>query len=421
MAAVDVLVVGVGPYGLSLASQLSASGIDFCLVGDVMGSWKTSMPDGMFLKSEGFASNIADPRGELTLREFCLESEREYADYAWPVPIETFREYGEWFFARGAFPHCPGRVVELGRDATGFAAKLDTGAEVAARAVVVATGISGLAYVPPELATLPEGRVSHTSSAVDVAGLARRDSVIVGGGQSALELAALLLEQGATPRALVRRDAVHWNPWPRSKRSVRARMRSPRGPLGDGWRLTAYAEAAPLFSFLPRRSRVRIARETLGPGGAWWLRERVEPYGVVHVGHRIVSTAAIGRSVLLRVAAGGAIEEVAAQHVVAATGYRADVRRLPFLDAGLLDAIRRYQGAPVLSRSFESSVPGLFFVGLLAANTFGPVMRFVCGTSVAAERVSRGLRRRLRRRRAHASRWTRGLERDWSDRYELNA
>ena len=42
---------------------------------------------------------------------------------------------------------------------------------------------------------------------------------------------------------------------------------------------------------------------------------------------------------------------------------------------------------PVLSSRFESSVPGLFFVGALSANTFGPLTRFAFGAGYAAERV----------------------------------
>jgi hypothetical protein len=42
---------------------------------------------------------------------------------------------------------------------------------------------------------------------------------------------------------------------------------------------------------------------------------------------------------------------------------------------------------PVLSSRFESSVPGLFFVGALSANTFGPLTRFAFGAGFAAERL----------------------------------
>jgi hypothetical protein len=51
----------------------------------------------------------------------------------------------------------------------------------------------------------------------------------------------------------------------------------------------------------------------------------------------------------------------------------------------------------VLSSAFESSIPGLYFVGLAAANSFGPVLRFAFGAGFAARRVTRALARSLAR------------------------
>jgi hypothetical protein len=80
--------------------------------------------------------------------------------------------------------------------------------------------------------------------------------------------------------------------------------------------------------------------------------------------------------------------------VIAATGYHVDLRRLLFLDDDLRQQIRALGNSPVLSPYFESSVPGLYFVGLAAANSFGPVLRFAVGAEFAARRISRHLARR---------------------------
>jgi hypothetical protein len=74
--------------------------------------------------------------------------------------------------------------------------------------------------------------------------------------------------------------------------------------------------------------------------------------------------------------------------VLAATGYRVDLDRLDFLDPALRGEVRTVAGWPHLTSSFESSVPGLYFTSLAAAETFGPVMRFVCGAGFAARRIS---------------------------------
>jgi FAD-dependent urate hydroxylase len=55
---VEVVIVGAGPYGLSIAAHLRALGIGFRIFGDPMHTWREQMPEGMMLKSEGFASNI---------------------------------------------------------------------------------------------------------------------------------------------------------------------------------------------------------------------------------------------------------------------------------------------------------------------------------------------------------------------------
>ncbi len=53
----------------------------------------------MFLKSQGFASNLSDPRGTHTLEAFCAATGRPYASYGLPVPLDTFVAYGQWFQA----------------------------------------------------------------------------------------------------------------------------------------------------------------------------------------------------------------------------------------------------------------------------------------------------------------------------------
>jgi hypothetical protein len=79
--------------------------------------------------------------------------------------------------------------------------------------------------------------------------------------------------------------------------------------------------------------------------------------------------------------------------VVAATGYRVDVNRLGFLSENLRSRINTVESAPVLSRHFESSVPGLYLTGLAAAPSFGPVMRFVFGVEYTAKSLARHLKR----------------------------
>jgi hypothetical protein len=70
--------------------------------------------------------------------------------------------------------------------------------------------------------------------------------------------------------------------------------------------------------------------------------------------------------------------------VLLGTGYKVAIARYGFLSPPLLEAIRTVNGYPLLNKGFESSVPGLYFVGATAAYSFGPLCRFVAGTRFTA-------------------------------------
>src|SRR5580698_4594150 len=115
-------IIGAGPYGLSVAAHLRRSGIPFRIFGRPMDSWLAHMPKGMMLKSDGFASNIYDPDGEFTLKQFCAERGIEYADAGLPVRLETFSAYGLAFRERMLPELEHTLVVRLARVSDGFLA-----------------------------------------------------------------------------------------------------------------------------------------------------------------------------------------------------------------------------------------------------------------------------------------------------------
>ncbi|WP_097257270.1 FAD-dependent oxidoreductase [Streptomyces sp. Ag109_G2-15] len=391
-----VAVIGAGPYGLSTAAHLRARGIPVRVFGDPMVSWRDHMPEGMLLKSTPAASNLDCPQPGHTLADYCdAAGIRRLVTDEDIIPVETFIAYGEWFQERLLPDLEQVRVVSVDRDKSGgFELKLDSGELFTARAVVVATGLSGLAHLPAELAAeaadgpTPAGPVSHSSQHHDLARFAGKELIVVGAGQSALETAALAAEAGAQVRVVSRgrgRVAFGAPPWDQP------RLR-PESPFGRAWSLWALSYYPQPYRFLPARTRHYLVRRVLGPLGAWWLRDRFEGKVQVHEVERVVGAEAPDGSPVLTVSTHGArTERLLADHVIAATGYRVNIAAMDFLGHELRTRLAVSRGTPRLGPGYVSSVPGLYFTGLPAASSYGPVMRFVCGTEFASPRLARHL------------------------------
>src|SRR5262249_20678212 len=271
-----------------------------------------------------------------------------------------------------------------------FELQLASGETLRARKVVVATGVSHAAFVPTELAQLPPELLSHSSCHRDLSGFKGRNVTVIGGGQSALETAALLHEVGAEVRLVARRSSLVWNELPApGRRSLYDRMRRPMSELGPGLGPWLYSNAPLLFRMLPRDVRIARVKTALGPAGAWWLKDRVLGRVPITLGYSLRGAEAAGGGALVRLpACDGERRKITTDHVIAATGYRFTLRALPFLSERLLGELRSVQQTPVLSANFESSVAGLYFTGLASANQFGPAMRFLHGAGVSAPRLA---------------------------------
>lgn len=392
-----VAVVGAGPFGLSVAAHLRRAGVDVRIFGHPMSRWRWQMPRDMLLKSEGCGSNLSDPAGAHTLERYCRDEGLPYGDWAKPVSRETFTRYA-LEFQRRLVPDVEEVLVEaIDGTTNGFALRLQDGKVLSARNVIVATGMDYTVRVPEALADLPGELRSHSSEHFDLARFKGEDVVVIGGGQSALETAAILAEQGASVRLVVRERSLAWNPVPDlSPRSFYERIRYPRTGLGEGLRYWVYSTVPAAFYHLPRSMRLAQVATVLGPAGAWWLERRVVGKLPILLGRSVRAAQARGSRVVLQLSGNGRSEELTTDHVIAATGYRFDLRRLPFLTEDLRSRLRHEDRLPRLSPSFESSVPGLYFTGLASTNSFGPLMRFLHGTGCTARRISTRIAAELR-------------------------
>ena len=390
---IDTVIIGAGPYGLSVAAHLRHQGIPFRIFGRPMDSWLQHMPKGMMLKSDGFASDIYDPEQAFTLRQFCAERGIKYADTGVPVQLETFGAYGLAFRDR-MVPELEDKMVaNVDRSPGGFVVRLEDGETIQARRVVLAIGITHFEYVPENLAQLPPEFLSHSARHREVEPFRGRSVIVIGGGASALDLAGLLQEAGAQVQLVTRRKELKFHSQPTGKpRSWWQQIRHPQSGLGPGMRSRFFADAPAAFYYLPESLRLEIVRKTLGPSGGWFIRDKVIGKVPLHLSCTPQGAYVQNGKVRLSIqAADGGIHEVVAEHIIAATGYRVDLERLKFVSPEIRSKIKTVGGAPVLSTGFESSVPGLYFAGVAAANSFGPVMRFAFGAGFAARTITRAL------------------------------
>ena len=387
---VEIAIVGAGPYGLSIAAHLRHRGIHFRIFGKLMDSWKSHMPKGMMLKSDGFASNIYDPEGSFTLGKFCASQDIKYGDTAIPVRLDTFTAYGEAFQKR-MVPELEDKLVTgIEPSGQGFTLRLDDGENFEAKRVILAVGITNFQYMPDSLSRLGTELATHSFVHHDLGAFRGCTVVVLGGGASATDLAGLLRDADVDVQLVARQPQLkfHGKPDPNKKRTLWQNIRAPQSGLGPGWRSYLVANHASLFRYLPEGLRLEIVRTHLGPSGGWFAKEKVVGRVPLHLGYSLEKAERQGQKVCLHLrSADGKEQRIEADHVIAATGYKVDMERLQFLSRQIRSKVRTVGGSPQLSSTFESSVPGLYFAGLAAANTFGPLMRFAFGAGFAAERL----------------------------------
>lgn len=387
---IEAAIVGAGPYGLSIAAHFRRRGLPFRIFGPPMDSWLTHMPKGMMLKSDGFASNLSEPDGRFTLREFCQEQGIPYSDTAIPVSLETFTAYGLAFKER-IVPELENKMVEkVERLGDIYQLTLNDGEQVKARRVILAVGITHFAYIPESIAHLPEEFVTHSYQHKQVDTYRGRKVLVIGGGASAIGLAGLMRATGVESELVVRESALKFHGEPSKKsRTLWQELRHPKSGLGPGLRSRFCANHPGLFHLLPEKLRIEVVQRHLGPSGHWVSKEVVlgkvpQLLGCSPVDAKVRD----GKVVLHLQTADGSRREVEADHIVAGTGYRVNLENLKFLSPELRSQIKTSAGSPTLSGKFESSVPGMYFVGLAAANSFGPVMRFAYGAEFAARNLT---------------------------------
>jgi lysine/ornithine N-monooxygenase len=386
MTRCDIAILGAGPYGLSAAAHLAAAdGLDIRVFGEPMSFWEKHMPKGMLLRSPLAGSHLSDPHRALTLQAYAGTSGNHIT---YPLPLDRFIDYGRWFHSR-AVPNVDSRKVAcVEKNGSGLRLRLEDGEIWKARRVIVAAGIVPFAWRPPEFRNLPPELASHSCEQCDLRQFAGKKVAVIGAGQSALESAALLNELGSDVEVLVRGPNVRWlwrQKWFHTFQPVARLLYAPPDVGQAG--LSHLVARPNVFRRLPRSVQDRWGKRAIRAAAAGWLKPRCDSVRITT--GRIVHSAAVkGEQASLKLNDG---TERRVDYVLLATGYRVNISRYPFLSTGLLESLWRVNGYPRLDSGFQSSVPGLHFLGAPAAWSFGPLMRFVAGAEFASNAVTRGI------------------------------
>jgi hypothetical protein len=347
------------------------------------------------LKSLGFATDIYLPGRRNNFVEYSRERGLETVE---PCAMSDFARFGVWAQSR-AVPNLETvEISRISRQEDLFLVTMASGETFPARNVIVAVGLTHFAYIPEEFAGLSSAYVTHTSAWSDFQPLAGQDVCVIGAGASSLDAAAQLLDVGARPTLLVRGSGIGFSWKTPQKRSLWESIRRPNSALGFGLRSWVFEVMPGLLHHMPESWRIHIHRTHFGPLGGWWLRDRVEGKVPLKTHCSIVSAELRDKQVALTIREEGQGQsEILCDHVIAGSGFRLDADRLPFLDDEIKRGVRRIERAPALDWRFESTVPGLFFVGPVSSLSFGPLFRFVVGARYTARTLSRVLARRQRR------------------------
>jgi hypothetical protein len=247
-----------------------------------------------------------------------------------PIPISVFLDYADWFRKAKGIEVFEELVDTLATVNGRFEATLQSGERIRADAVVSAPGIRHYANVPGWASSLPPGYAAHTCDLVRFDDMS--EVLIIGGRQSAYEWAALIREHGAA-----RIDIVHRHDIPRFER---VNWGFVDGHIHQTLTVHGY------WRNLPKTQQDAITRRFWEVGRLTlehWLTPRLEWVGIRRwPGNEVVEAIPVSGNGELRVLLSSSTR-LAADRVVFASGYRADLAKVSYL-AGVLAEVELSNG-----------------------------------------------------------------------------
>ncbi|MDX1415336.1 MAG: NAD(P)-binding domain-containing protein [Candidatus Promineifilaceae bacterium] len=373
-----VLIIGAGPFGLSLAARLQHLDIDHLILGKPMHFWQANMPPGMLLRS---ASDWhLDPQNIDTIEAYLQTLGLQPSDVE-PLSLQFYLDYTNWFQEQKQFNILPRYVTRLDENNGKFTVALENGQKLTADQVVLALGFQSFSHIPADLAALlPQGRYGHTCDIVDLPAFSGRRVLIIGGRQSAFEWTALLHEAGAAAvHVCYRHDTPQFTEadWSWFNTQVDHIVQEP------GW----FRDLSP--------------EEQESVNHRFWVegRLKLEPWLAPRIDHESITLWPNSEMRACSILPDGALQillsngqSIVVDDVIFATGYKVDMSRVDLLARGnILKRLTTHNGYPQLDETFQTNIPGLYITSMPAVQDFGLFFAFTISVRASAQVISRAL------------------------------
>lgn len=374
----SLLLVGTGPFGLSLAAYLNHKNIEYMHVGSSMDYWKNHMPKMMVLRSA--CDWHLDPINEDTILKYLETKQLKPADVE-PLTLDFYLGYTEWFQLQKGISPLPAWIKKLDRADGHFSASFDDGKTIQAEKVILAVGLRYFKNIPePYSSMFPNGRYHHTAEFVDFSILKDKRVLIIGGRQSAFEWTALIHEQGAKNIHMTYRHET-----PAFEPSDWAWV----NPIMD-----SMVDNPAWFRNISQEEKDKVTKRMWAEGRLKlepWLAKRVTQDTIrLHPQTHVTECKELPTKELQITLNDNS--SLLIDHVILATGYKMDITRIPLIANGnIASELKVQNGFPVLDETFQSSIPNLYFTGLPAAQDFGPFFGFTAAAKTSAKIIGRAL------------------------------
>ncbi|QQK77790.1 NAD(P)-binding domain-containing protein [Salicibibacter cibarius] len=350
---IDLAIIGAGPYGLSLAAHAKESNINYKVFGYPMDFWASKIPPNMYVRTSLEYTGLSDRHNEYTLKNYQLE---KGIDLFYPLSRNVFVDYAFWFIKKTDIDIEKALITNVISTDGFYIVQTENGNSYKAKKVIVAVGLTNAQYIPNELYVSKKNLVTHSSDYTTFDEFVGQHVLVVGGGQSAWETAALLHQANAEVELVYRRSERL-----KPQKNMNAKQQ----------------EISRRFYYFSKQYQDKIKKELEKATVSDFLVPLVE--GKVKQRPNTFITYVLkthDNKVHVKL---NDQTSLIVDHVIAATGFRFSVNNISFLNSIHQNIAINDSGDPVLNEYFESTVPNLFFTGPAAATSHGPAYRFIAG------------------------------------------